>query len=236
MERWAEALLLTSLTKGTVQVGMLSSLNITFSVGLQLLPFPFAVVGWLARRGDFVTRLKDNAEYAVVERRLVPEGSAVRRDEIIFLYKVARSGKYDLFLRRIEVWDEEQKRVLVFLTNQDLRRHQPQRPTDSDLDGANCPATAQVPATARPLRMESVESRRTVASTIVRLSRPFRVDRSPLRTAHAARSRCRATCALVVNATWSTNANLNLEIASEAHKRLDFPCLYAPNPTPFGQQ
>ena len=147
MERWAEALLLTSLTKGTVQVGMLSSLNITFSVGLQLLPFPFAVVGWLARRGDFVSRLKDNAEYAVVERRLVPEGSAVRRDEIIFLYKVARSGKYDLFLRRIEVWDEEQKRVLVFLTNQDLRRHQPQRPTDSDLGGANCPATAQVPAT-----------------------------------------------------------------------------------------
>jgi hypothetical protein len=65
----------------------------------------------------FVTRLKDNADYGVVERRPTPEGSAVRRDEIIFLYKVARSGRYDLFLRRIEVWDEEQKRVLVFLTN-----------------------------------------------------------------------------------------------------------------------
>ena len=66
----------------------------------------------------FVTRLKENADYGVVEHRPVPPGSAVRRDEIIFLYKVARGGNLDLFLRRIEVWDEEQKRVLVFLTNQ----------------------------------------------------------------------------------------------------------------------
>jgi hypothetical protein len=66
----------------------------------------------------FVTRgLKENADYGVVERRPVSTGSAVRRDEIIFLYKAARGGNLDLFLRRIEVWDEEQKRVLVFLTN-----------------------------------------------------------------------------------------------------------------------
>jgi transposase len=65
----------------------------------------------------FVTRLKENADYGVVERRPVPEGSAVRHDEIIFLYKAARGGHLDLFLRRVEVWDEEQKRVLVFLTN-----------------------------------------------------------------------------------------------------------------------
>jgi len=65
----------------------------------------------------FVTRLKENADYGVVERRPVPERSAVRRDEIIFLYKAARGGHLDLFLRRIEVWDEEQQRILVFLTN-----------------------------------------------------------------------------------------------------------------------
>jgi Transposase DDE domain/Domain of unknown function (DUF4372) len=65
----------------------------------------------------FVTRLKENADYGVVERRPVPERSVVRRDEVIFLYKAARGGNLDLFLRRIEVWDEEQKRVLVFLTN-----------------------------------------------------------------------------------------------------------------------
>jgi hypothetical protein len=56
----------------------------------------------------FVTRLKDNADYGVLERRPVPSGSAVRRDQIIFLYKATRGGHLDLFLRRIEVWDEEQ--------------------------------------------------------------------------------------------------------------------------------
>jgi transposase len=65
----------------------------------------------------FVTRMKDNADYGVVERRSVPERGAVRRDEIIFLYKAVRSGNCDLFLRRIEVWDETQQRTLVFLTN-----------------------------------------------------------------------------------------------------------------------
>lgn len=65
----------------------------------------------------FVTRLKDNADYSVVERRPVPERGMVRCDEIIFVYKAARSGNEDLFLRRIEVWDEEKQRSVVFLTN-----------------------------------------------------------------------------------------------------------------------
>jgi hypothetical protein len=65
----------------------------------------------------FVTRMKDNADYGVVERRPVSEHGAVRRDEVIFLYKAAHTGNYDLFLRRIEVWDEEQQRGVVFLTN-----------------------------------------------------------------------------------------------------------------------
>jgi len=65
----------------------------------------------------FVTRMKDNADYGVVERRVVPERGPVQRDEIVFLYKLARQGDRDLFLRRIEVWDDVQQRTLVFLTN-----------------------------------------------------------------------------------------------------------------------
>jgi hypothetical protein len=65
----------------------------------------------------FVTRIKENTDYGVLERRLVPERGGVKRDEIIFLYKVARTGQRDLFLRRIEFWDEEHQRTLVFLTN-----------------------------------------------------------------------------------------------------------------------
>jgi Transposase DDE domain/Domain of unknown function (DUF4372) len=65
----------------------------------------------------FVTRMKHNADYGVVERRPVPERGPVQRDEIIFLYQLARQGGPDLFLRRIEVWDETQQRTMVFLTN-----------------------------------------------------------------------------------------------------------------------
>ena len=71
----------------------------------------------LDRQGVFfVTRMKDNTDYGVLERRPVPERGAVRRDEIVFLYKLAR-GERDLFLRRIEVWDEQHQRTLVFLNN-----------------------------------------------------------------------------------------------------------------------
>ena len=46
MERRAEALLFTSLTEAAVQTGVLSCLNITFLVGLQLHSFPLDVAGF----------------------------------------------------------------------------------------------------------------------------------------------------------------------------------------------
>ena len=64
----------------------------------------------------FVARMKENTDYGVLERRPVPERGSVQRDEIIFLYKMAR-GERDLFLRRIEFRDEERQRTLVFLAN-----------------------------------------------------------------------------------------------------------------------
>jgi hypothetical protein len=64
----------------------------------------------------FVTRLKDNADYQVVEKRAVPEKGNVLKDEAIFLFKLAAGGK-ECFLRRIEVWLEEKQETLVFVTN-----------------------------------------------------------------------------------------------------------------------
>ena len=64
----------------------------------------------------FVTRLKENADYGVVEKREVPQRRGVLRDEVVFFYKLAQAGK-EAFFRRIEFYDEEQDRVLVFLTN-----------------------------------------------------------------------------------------------------------------------
>lgn len=64
----------------------------------------------------FVTRLKDNADYEVVEKRPVPEKGQVRKDEVIFLFQLGEEAK-DCFLRRIEVWVEEKRETLVFVTN-----------------------------------------------------------------------------------------------------------------------
>lgn len=52
-----------------------------------------------------------------LERPAVPERGSVQRDEIVLPYKLARGAERDLFLRRIEGWDETQQRSLVFLTN-----------------------------------------------------------------------------------------------------------------------
>jgi hypothetical protein len=75
---------------------------------------------WFARLSEenvyFVTRLKDNADYAVVEEREIPQRRGVRRDQIIFFYKLAQAG-VDCFFRRVEYYDEETDEVLVFLTN-----------------------------------------------------------------------------------------------------------------------
>jgi hypothetical protein len=68
------------------------------------------------RKVHFVTRLKENADYGVVERRALPHRRGVRRDEVIFFFKLAQAG-VKCFFRRIEFYDEEQDRVLVFLTN-----------------------------------------------------------------------------------------------------------------------
>ena len=64
----------------------------------------------------FVTRLKENADYGVVEKREVPQGRAVLRDEVVFFYKLEQEGK-EVFYRRIEFYDAEHDRVLVFVTN-----------------------------------------------------------------------------------------------------------------------
>jgi len=64
----------------------------------------------------FVTRLKDRADYAVMEKRAVPKKGNVRKDEMIALIKLAAEGK-DCWLRRIEVWVEEKQEVMVFVTN-----------------------------------------------------------------------------------------------------------------------
>jgi hypothetical protein len=74
---------------------------------------------WLSltrQKVHFVTRLKDSADYGVVEQREVPKGSNIIRDEVIVLCAQQDIGPQAL-LRRIEVWVEEKQEILVFITN-----------------------------------------------------------------------------------------------------------------------
>ena len=64
----------------------------------------------------FITRMKDNADYVVIEDRELPRRKGLLRDQVICFTKQAGAGR-ECFFRRIEFYDEEQDRVLVFLTN-----------------------------------------------------------------------------------------------------------------------
>ena len=61
----------------------------------------------------FVTRLKDSAEYSIVEPRAALPGT---RDEVILLSAQEKLGS-EAHLRRIEIWLEDKQDTIVFLTN-----------------------------------------------------------------------------------------------------------------------
>jgi hypothetical protein len=95
--------------------------RMTFASGTMLVfDRGYADYGWwltLTRQNvHFVTRLKDSAEYGVVESRAVPENSNILRDEVILLTSQQEIGP-EACLRRIEVWVEEKQETLVFVTN-----------------------------------------------------------------------------------------------------------------------
>ena len=65
---------------------------------------------------QFVTRLKESAEYGVIEQRQVSEERDIHRDEVIVLCAQQEVGP-QAQLRRIEVWVDEEQQTMVFLTN-----------------------------------------------------------------------------------------------------------------------
>lgn len=76
---------------------------------------------WTEQGVYFVTRMKDNARYEVVEERTPPQNRNILRDETIRLTgvhaKVPAQDKCPYCLRRIVVWDDQNQRELVLLTN-----------------------------------------------------------------------------------------------------------------------
>ena len=72
---------------------------------------------WTAKDIYFVTRLKANASYEVLEEREIPQNRNILSDEIIRLagYKARKESRF--LLRRVVVWDAEKQREIILLTN-----------------------------------------------------------------------------------------------------------------------
>jgi hypothetical protein len=65
----------------------------------------------------FVTRMKDNALFEVVEERAPPQNRNILKDQTIRLTGTGAAGKCPHLLRRIEAVREDTGDILVFLTN-----------------------------------------------------------------------------------------------------------------------
>ncbi|MFQ5510117.1 MAG: IS4 family transposase [Leptospirillia bacterium] len=72
---------------------------------------------WTERDVFFVTRMKDNALFEVVEEREPPRNRNILRDQTIRLTGQGAREKCPHFLRRIEAVREDTGETLVFLTN-----------------------------------------------------------------------------------------------------------------------
>jgi len=78
----------------------------------------FELFGRWTRRGVyFVTRLKEGTAYELVEQREVPQNRNILADEIIRLTSSEGQKACPEDLRLVVVWDPEQEREIVLLTN-----------------------------------------------------------------------------------------------------------------------
>ena len=72
---------------------------------------------WTQNHIFFVTRLKDNADYTVVEERTVPQNRNILSDQLIQFSGQTARKKCPHILRKVAVWDKEQNRQIILLTN-----------------------------------------------------------------------------------------------------------------------
>lgn len=72
---------------------------------------------WNEKGVYFVTRIKDNADYAVIHEFEVPANRNILSDQIILFTGYYSQKKYPYPLRKIVVWDKDQQREIILLTN-----------------------------------------------------------------------------------------------------------------------
>lgn len=72
---------------------------------------------WTEEEVYFVTRQKENANFKVIRSNPIPERGNILKDQIIELNGFYAKQDCPYHLRRIEVWDEANKDIIVLLTN-----------------------------------------------------------------------------------------------------------------------
>jgi hypothetical protein len=72
---------------------------------------------WTENGIYFVTRMKDNADYTVMEWRTIPITGDVLSDQLIRFNGYYAQKNCPHILRRVVVWDKENEREIVLLTN-----------------------------------------------------------------------------------------------------------------------
>jgi hypothetical protein len=72
---------------------------------------------WTENQIYFVTRMKDNADYQVVEEKLIPITGNVLSDQMIRFTGFYAQKNCPHILRRVVAWDSENEREIVLLTN-----------------------------------------------------------------------------------------------------------------------
>ena len=72
---------------------------------------------WVDNGVFFVTRMKENAVFDVVENRNVPSNRSILSDQIIRLTGFKAEVKCPHLLRRVVVWDDTNQREIILLSN-----------------------------------------------------------------------------------------------------------------------
>jgi hypothetical protein len=110
--------LITEARKSDVRVAQSLDLNAGSIVAMDRGYNDYALFGkWTERGVFFVTRLKENAAYEVVESAMGPLPRKILADELIRFTGPQAIKDCPHLLRRVVVWDEVNQREIVLLTN-----------------------------------------------------------------------------------------------------------------------
>ncbi len=104
--------------KHDVKVAHMLSLNPGSIVAMDRAYNDYKLFAFWTEKGIFfVARMKDNAVYEVIEPLPIPQNRNIISDEIIRLTGTGAAEKCSHPLRRVVVWDEENQREIILLTN-----------------------------------------------------------------------------------------------------------------------